>query len=449
MIDNIQTIPHDQEAEQAILGSILYDPSIVDEIFDRINPENFYLPAHQFIYDAMSDLIVAENPIDEITLGDILKSRSQLEECGGFDYIGSLVDCSSEAKNIGKYIEIVLGHYQKREVMLLASNSSRIARDPGTPASVVINDSLSKLTELSESLHSESELKPVNEIMLDVFQDLEKVSETQDEITGYATGFVDLDKLTSGLQPSDLVILGARPSMGKTALALNIAEYITTREKIDGDVLIFSYEMSRNQLVLRMASSMARVDSKNLRTGNIPQDEWDKLAMAADQISRMPLYIDDSIPALDKMVAIAKKHSKKRKIVQIVVDYIQLIPIGKKNGTRQEDVSEISRTLKLLAKQLDCNVLALSQLNRALEQRGDKRPKLSDLRESGALEQDSDIIMFIYRDECYNEDSADKGTAELLIEKHRNGPTGKIRLAFKGKYTKFANFTDSYDYNRG
>ena len=435
-----QTMPHDQEAEQAILGSILFDILIIDDILEKIKPEHFYLISHQYIFSAILELDRNERVVDEILICDVLKSKNQLDEAGGIGYISSLVDCSPEAKNIGKYIDIVLGHFHKREVLQLSNDSSKTARDPQKPASEVISDSLSKLTELSDSLHQKSDLKPVKEIMLDMFTNLEKVSENRDEIIGYATGFTDLDRVLLGLHDSDLVVLAARPSMGKTALALNIASYLSNRGDEDS-TLFFSYEMGREQLAQRLAASMAKVDSKKLRTGNLSQDEWDKLALATDQITRMPLYIDDSIPTLGELVSISKKHSKKHKIKQIVVDYIQLVPLDKKGKPREQEVSEISRTLKLLAKQIGCNILALSQLNRALEQRGDKRPKLSDLRESGAIEQDADIIIFIYRDEVYNEDSPDKGVAEILIQKHRNGPIGTVKLQFTGKYTKFSNFS--------
>lgn len=440
-----QSIPHDQEAEQAILGSIFFDSSVIGDVLIKIKSEFFYLVAHQHIFSAIVDLYKKEKGIDEILVADVLKSKNQLEEAGGLGYIGSLIDCSPEVSNIKGYLDIVSDHYHKRELIQLSNKSNKISRNPGSSATEVISESLEKITALSDSLHQKSELKPVKEIIIDVFSELEKVSENQDEIIGYATGFTDLDRNLLGLHDSDLVVLAARPSMGKTALALNIGQYIASRVNNEKDVLVFSYEMDRNQLVMRMAASLAMIDSKKIRTGNLDQDEWDKMALASDEISRMPLYIDDSIPTLEKMVSISKNHSKKNEISTIIVDYIQMVPLDKKGKPREQEVSEISRTLKLLAKQINCNVLALSQLNRSLENRGDKRPKLSDLRESGAIEQDADIIMFIYRDEVYNEDSPDKGTAEILIEKHRNGPTGKVVLQFIGKYTKFANLTDSYD----
>ncbi|MCP4297620.1 MAG: replicative DNA helicase [Proteobacteria bacterium] len=442
------TIPHDQEAEQAVLGSVLYDNTTFSEIASVLKPASFFLVAHQYIFQAMIELEENGDPIDEILIGDQLRSKQQLEEVGGYSYIGSLVDCSPEVGHIQHYSKIVQEHALLRELIETTTEIARKSRNPEQNITDLLSDAENKISEIATRT-SEENYQHIKEILIESFTRLEKISATTDEVTGIPTGFVDLDRLTSGLQPSDLIVLAARPSMGKTALALNIAHYVATRANSDGAVLIFSMEMSKEQLAIRLLVSEAKVDSSRIRSGNLEQDDWDKLALATDLLSKTNLYINDQTNLSPfELVTICKQLNKELDsgVSLIIVDYLQLMKGNRSNQPREQEISEISRSMKGLAKELNVPVVALSQLNRALENRSDKRPQLSDLRESGAIEQDADIIIFIYRDEVYNEDSADKGMAEILISKHRNGATGKIRLAFIGKYTKFANYTDLSPY---
>ena len=443
------TIPHDNEAEQAVLGSILYDEETFPEIASVLQPESFFLPAHQYIFQAMIDLEENGQPInDEVLIGDQLKSKKQLEDAGGFTYLGGLVDCSPEVAHIKHYIKIVEEHALLRDLISTTTEIARKSRNPEQNITELLSDAESKISEIATRTAKEN-YRHIKDIIVDSFTHLEKISATSSDVTGLATGFVDLDKLTSGLQPADLLILAARPSVGKTALALNIAHYVATKVNTDGAVLIFSMEMSKEQLALRLLGAEARVDGSRIKSGNLIQDDWDRLALATDQLSKTTLYINDQTNLSPfELATICKQLNKESDngISLIVVDYLQLMKGNKPNQPREQEIAEISRSMKGLAKDLNVPVLALSQLNRALESRSDKHPQLSDLRESGSIEQDADIIMFIYRDEIYNPNSPDKGTAELIVAKHRNGALGKIRLAFIGKYTKFANFSDKAPY---
>ena len=448
----ITEIPQDIEAEQAILGAIIFNNDVLAETASLLTPKSFFSPAHQYIFRAMLELSGQSIPIDEITLGDELKSMGQLEDIGSYSYLAELIDCVPSSANILQYSKIVQEFSLLRDLIETSSEIARKSRAPDQNISELLAEAESKIAEISFR-STERSYHPIKEILISNYSRLEKISETTDEVTGIATPFVDLDKITSGLQASDLIIVAARPSMGKTAFALNIASYIAspTRQRAQnqrveekGAILLFSLEMPKEQLAMRILASESKVDGQKLRSGNLDQDDWNKLAMASEKLSNAPLYINDSSGLTPyELVTIAKQLDKEYEhgVSLVLVDYLQLMRVTGKNISREQEIAEISRSLKGLAKDLSIPVIALSQLNRSLESRPDKRPKLSDLRESGAIEQDADIILFIYRDEKYNDDSPDIGKAEILISKHRNGPTGKIMLAFIEKFAMFANLT--------
>ncbi|MCP4757119.1 MAG: replicative DNA helicase, partial [Proteobacteria bacterium] len=419
-------IPHDFEGEQAVLGSIIEDNDILNDTANILSPNSFYTVAHQHIFQAMMELAEAGQPIDEVLLGDQLKSVKKLEEVGGYAYLAELLDCVPSSGNVVYYAKIIQEHASLRDLITISADIGRKSRDPEQNISELLSEAESKIAEIA-TRSADRGYSHIKEILASSFKRLEKISETPDEITGIPTGFIDLDRLTSGLQSSDLLIVAARPSMGKTSFALNIASYVSTRTDIKGAILIFSLEMSKEQLALRLLTSESKVDSKKLRTGKLEQEDWDKLAMATDKLSVAQIYINDSTAVSPyELVTICKQLDKELEhgVSLVLVDYLQLMQGNRRNTPREQEIAEISRSLKGIAKELDIPVIALSQLNRALESRSDKRPQLSDLRESGAIEQDADIIMFIYKDEVYNEDSPDKGIAEIIISKHRNGPTG-------------------------
>jgi replicative DNA helicase len=391
----------------------------------------------------MLELADLNQPIDEVLLGDQLKSIHQLEGVGGYAYLAELIDCVPSSGNVIYYAKIIQEHALLRDLIETTTDIGRKSRDPEQSITQLLSEAESKISEIA-TRSTDKKYKHIKEILASSFKRLEKITKNKDEVTGIPTGFVDLDRLTSGLQQSDLIIIAARPSMGKTALALNMATYIATRSEEKGAVLIFSMEMSKEQLAVRMLSSESKVDSKRLRSGNLEREDWDKLAAATNKLSAVPIYVNDATNTTSyELVTICKQLHKEFEhgVAVLVVDYLQLMRGNRPNQPREQEIAEISRSLKGVAKELDIPVIALSQLNRALESRSDKRPQLADLRESGAIEQDADIILFIYRDEIYHEDSPDKGIAEIIISKHRNGPTGVIRLAFVGKYTKFANLS--------
>ncbi len=440
---SVLTIPHDFEAEQAVLGAIIFNNQTMTDVAGILTPNSFHEESHRHIYRAMLELVDGNQPIDEIILGDQLKELGKLEDIGGYAYLAELVDCVPSSGNIVYYARIIQEHALLRDLISTTSDISRKSRDPQQSISELLAEAENKITEIATRTATKS-YSHIKDILLTNFDKLEEISKTKSEITGLPTGFMDLDRITSGLQPSDLIIVAARPSMGKTALALNIATYVSIRNESQGAVLMFSLEMSKEQLAMRMLTSESRIDSHKMRTGNLEQEDWDKLAKATDRLSVAPMYINDASNITPYEVAtICKQLNKELEngISLIVLDYMQLMQGNRKTNSREQEIAEISRSLKGLAKDLNVPVIALSQLNRALENRSDKRPQLSDLRESGSIEQDADIILFIYRDEVYNEDSEKKGIAEIIISKHRNGPTGMIELVFTGKHTKFANIS--------
>lgn len=438
---SVLTIPHDLEGEQAVLGAIIFDNKTIFDVMSILTPNSFHEEAHRHIFRAMLELTEVNQPIDEILLGDQLKEWGKLDEIGGYGYLAELVDCVPSSGNIVYYARIVQEHAIARDIIATASDLSRKGRDTSVSIKQLLDEADEKFRAIREITVTEDYVL-IKDAMQKAFKKLEDVSKNKSEITGLPTGFMDLDRITSGLHPTDLIILAARPSMGKSALLFNIATYVATRKVTKGAVLIFTMEMSIEQCVMRMLTSESRIDSQKLTTGNLDDSDWDRLAGAADRLSVAPIYINDKVLTISEVRAIAKKLDRQLEhgLSLIGIDYIQLMASSNK-GSREQDVSEMATGSKQLAKDLHVPVIALSQLNRSLENRTDKRPKLSDLRESGTIEQAGDIILFIYRDEVYYEDSEHKGMAEIIIAKHRNGPIGKIDLVYTGKHVKFANMS--------
>ena len=431
--------PQNIEAEESIISAILIDNNTLLDVIEILAAEDFYRIAHQKIYAAIADLFDKTEPIDSVTVANRLKEKGQLEEIGGASYLARLLDTAPPAVNAPHYAKIV---HDKASLRRLIEKSNAIVKrcfkEQGN-ADDVIDFAEAAIFEISEN-KSQQAFYPISKIILGNIETLEENQGNRSLVTGVPTGFKQLDNLTSGLQNSDLIILAARPSMGKTALALNIAQHAAVEANIP--VAIFSLEMSKEQLSLRMLCSEARIDSSRLRGGFFSMEDWHRLTDAAGVLSESPIYIDDSA-SLTAMEIRAKARRLKmdKNIGLIIIDYLQLMQ-GRVGAERRDlEISEISRALKALAKELELPVLALSQLNRMLEQRTDKRPRLSDLRESGALEQDADVVAFIYRDEVYNkdEDNPNRGIAEILLSKQRNGPTGDINLTFLNSFTRFEN----------
>jgi len=437
---SVLTIPHDFEAEQSVIGAIFYDNSLFDEVGSILTPNSFHEETHKQIFRAIIELCAESKPIDEVIIGDKLKELGKLEDCGGYAYLAELVDCVPSSGNIVYYAKIIQEHALLRDLIRTTSDIGIKARDPQQSVKELINEAIEKVTAIRiEENHSE----PIKDILMRNFDRLEHISANKGEITGTPTGFVDINRMMSGLQPTDLIILAARPSMGKTSLALNIASYVAIKHQEMGAVLMFSLEMSKEQLGMRLLSSESKIDNKKLRSGNFEQEDWDKLGRATDIISGSSLIIDDrSSITVQEIISTVRHYDKKLKygVGPVVVDYLQLMS-GNKSENRDQQLGSITRALKGLAKDLGIPVILLSQLNRALENRSDKRPKLSDLRESGSIEQDADIVIFVYRDEVYNENTDKKGIAEIIFSKHRNGPTGMAELVFQGKYTRFFNMS--------
>ena len=432
--------PQSLEAEESILSAILVDNNTLLEILEILSPEDFYRSAHQKIFSAISELFSRNEPVDLVTLTNILREHDRLEEIGGAAYLANLVDTVPLAVNAQYYAKIV---YDKACLRRLIEKTNSIAKrcfeDRGDVDNV-IDFAESSIFEISENKIRPT-FYPIGKIIESNIDVLEERQGNQALVTGVATGFTKLDELTAGLQKSDLVILAGRPGMGKTALALNIAKNAAVDANIP--VAIFSLEMSKEQLSFRMLSSEARIDSSRLRRGFISQDDWIKITDSAGVLSQAPIFIDDSpnITALE-IRAKSRRLKMEKDIGLIIIDYLQLMKSRVSAERRDLEISEISRSLKALAKELDLPVVALSQLNRKLEERSDKRPQLADLRESGALEQDADVVAFLYRDELYNRDenNPNKGKAELIVSKQRNGPTGFTILTFLDTYTRFENY---------
>jgi len=431
--------PQNIEAEQCVLGSILLQQGAMAKAAELLSEEDFYRDAHRLIFRSMVALFEKNEPIDLITVADHLRNSRKLEEAGGPAYLASLTDTVPVASNIAHYARIVREKAILRRLIQTSTEIASRCYEEQDDIDGLLDEVEQTVFEISRSKSGQS-YHPMNEVVKTTFQYVETLYERKELVTGVPTEYHDFDKMTAGLQPSDLIILAGRPSMGKTALALNIVQNCALLHKVP--IVVFSLEMSKEQLGLRMLCSVSRVDAYRLRTGFLKDNDWEKLTRAYNMLIDAPIFIDDT-PALSilEMRAKARRLKTEHNIGMVVVDYLQLVK-GRANAqSREQEISEISRSLKAMAKELNVPVIALSQLNRSLESRPNKRPQLSDLRESGAIEQDADVICFIYRDEVYNksEDNPNKGIAELIIGKQRNGPTGTVKLAFLNHITTFEN----------
>ena len=437
--------PHDIEAEQAVIGSMLTDKDAVMEAVEVLRPESFYREDNKLIFTAIVNLYNKSEPIDLVTVKDELFSMGSFEKVGGFEYLVTLPDKVPTTANVQKYIKIVEEKWTLRKLIKTANEIIDLGYNPTEDVEDIMAGAEKKIFDIIQN-NNQKTYTPINEVLVESFTKLEELYNRKSKITGVPTGFTDFDNITAGLQGSDLILIAARPAMGKTAFALNIAAHAAIREKIP--VALFSLEMSKDQLVNRILCMEAMVDSNKVRTGKLEEDDWNKLAGVVGPISDSGIYIDDT-PGISIMEIRTKcrKLKMEKDIGLIVIDYIQLIQGSgnRKNGSREQEIAEISRTLKILAKELNVPVVALSQLSRAVEQRPDHRPMLSDLRESGSIEQDADIVIFLYRDDYYNPDSEDKDIAEVIIAKHRGGSTGTVKLLWMGNYTKFVNLARGYD----
>ena len=430
--------PHDIEAEQAIIGSMLTDKDAVIAAVEVLQEQDFYREDNKIIYSAILNLYNRAEPIDIITLKSELKSMGKFEAVGGLEYIVQLPDKVPTTSNVEQYIKIVEEKSMLRALIKTADELITLGYDPTQEVEQVIDTAEKKIFQVMQKKNQKG-YSSIKDILVDTFTQLEQLYNQKESITGVPTGFVDLDYRTSGLHNSDLILVAARPAMGKSAFALNIATNAAVRAKVP--VAIFSLEMSKEQMTNRILCSEAMVDSAKVRTGKIDDDEWAKLAATSGELSEAGIYIDDT-PGISIMEIRAKcrKMKLEKNIGLVVIDYLQLVQgSNKKGGSREQEIAEISRSLKILAKEIDVPVIALSQLSRAPEQRIDHRPMLSDLRESGSIEQDADIVMFLYRDDYYNEDTEKKNIAEVIIAKHRSGTTGTVELLWLANYTKFAN----------
>ena len=441
----LKLLPQSVEAEEAVLGAILVNPQSLGRIVEYIKSESFYKPAHRVIYDAMLELFKKNEPIDIVTVSEHLRNEDKLEDAGGRAYINDLALNVVTTANIEFYAKII----QEKEIKraLINAGSEIVSMSYENEETDIVLDNAQKLIFNIASQKDTSELVSIQDLVVSSYEQIEFRYNNKDDLTGVTTGFYDLDALTSGLQKSDLIILAARPSMGKTALALNLAQNVALKGK--KAVAIFSLEMPKQQLVKRMLCSEAEVDTQRVNSGHLQSKDWEKLMEAMTKFADAHIYIDDTsgVTATDIKAKCRRLMLEEKDLGLIVIDYLQLMEGGGNPNDRNQQISAISRSLKGLARELDVPIIALSQLSRGVEARNDKRPMLSDLRDSGAIEQDADIVMFIYRDEYYNRDDVEnKGKAEVIIAKHRNGPVGNINLLFQSNITKFKNPTKTNEF---
>jgi replicative DNA helicase len=442
--------PHSIEAEQSVLGGLLLDNSAFDRVADVLREEDFYRHDHRLIWKQIARLIERTQPADVVTVLESLQGLGQSDEAGGLAYLNALATETASAANIRRYAEIVRDRSVLRRLVSTSDEIATAALNPqGRDTRQVLDEAEAKIFQISEEgARGQAGFKPLQDLLGKVVERIDELysQDNPSDVTGVPTGFVDLDRMTSGMQPGDLIIVAGRPSMGKTSFAMNIGEHVAIEQQMP--VAVFSMEMGATQLAMRMLCSAGRLDQQRVRTGRLHDDDWPRLTSAIGKMQDAPLHVDET-PALSALDLRARARRLARqcgKLGLIIVDYLQLMSATSAGENRATEISEISRSLKALAKELDCPVIALSQLNRSLEQRPNKRPVMSDLRESGAIEQDADLIIFIYRDEVYNPDSADKGTAEIIIGKQRNGPIGTVRLTFVGAHTRFENFASGGAY---
>jgi replicative DNA helicase len=439
-VEALRVPPHSIDAEQAVLGALMLDPQALEKVVGVLSHTDFYRRDHQLIFKAISELAEKNRPYDAVTLGEWFEAHALADQVGGTAYLVELAQTTPSAANVRAYADIVR---DKSVLRSLIEVGTQIAEDGFAPGDRETPELLAEAEQrvfriADQNRTGRKDIIPLKEAMKEAFEILQVRYETQGTVTGLPTGFHDFDEMTAGLQPSDLIVLAARPAMGKTTLALNMAEYAALKSK--KAVVVFSMEMSASQLAFRLISSIGRINAGRLKTGQLEDEDWSRVTMAMRLLSESKIFIDDE-PALSpaKLMSKARRIKREHDLGLVVVDYLQLMQVPGNSENRATEISEISRSLKAMAKELNVPVIALSQLNRGLESRTDKRPVMSDLRESGAIEQDADIILFIYRDEYYHKDSNDKGLAEVIISKHRNGATGTVKLKFFGEYTRFDN----------
>ena len=452
----IKVPPHSLDAEKSLLGGLMLDEHAWLKVADRLTAEDFYRPSHRILFDAMAGIANDNQPIDAVTVSEALSSRALLDKAGGNGYLAELVEGTPGAANIAAYADIIREHAALRRLIRAAGEMTDMAFAPeGRPSADVLNHAEQLVFDIAEGRLREQGPQRVGGIADQVAGRLDFLAKSGHAITGVATGFEDLDRRTAGFQLGDLVIIAARPSMGKTALMVNIAEHavMNNEDAIHPDagkaIVIFSLEQPADQLVMRMLSSLGRIDQTRMRTGELQPPDWDRFHSARGMLKDQALYIDDT-PALtpnDLRARARRIAAEAGGLKMIMVDYMQLMRPAGKHENRTNEIAEISRSLKAIAKDLHCPLVACSQLNRSLESRQDKRPYMSDLRESGAIEQDADVILFIYRDEVYHKDTQDQGTAEIIIGKQRNGPIGVVKLTFAPQLTKFDNHADGGAYD--
>jgi replicative DNA helicase len=432
-----RSVPQNISAEQATLGSILLEKDSILNCIEILQPEDFYKSAHQIIYQCALDLFEKNQAVDLVTLTEELKKMKQLDEVGGASYLATLMSSVPTAANVVYYAKIVEEKAILRKLINHATQIVTMGYEEQEEARVLLDKAENLIFDVSQQ-KIKNFFSPLKDLLTESFEKIEDLYHSGNFITGVPSGFIKFDELTTGFQPSELIIVAGRPSMGKTAFCLNIAQFAAMQHKVP--VAIFSLEMSKSQIVQRMLCSEARIDTHALRRGIMPEEDWPKLSLAAGRLSAAPIFVDDTagISPLE-IKAKARRLKAKHELGLILIDYLQLIQTGLKIENRQQEISQISRSLKGLARELNVPVIAVSQLSRAVEQRSNQRPRLSDLRESGALEQDADVVAFIYREEYYKQKSSKKGIAEVIISKQRNGPTGTVELAFLKEYTRFEN----------
>jgi len=437
--------PHSIEAEQAVLGGAFLDKEAWDKVVERVRQEDFYRKDHRTIFRAISELSEDGQPYDIVTVAEWLENHQLLDEAGGMRNLAALAENTPSASNISAYADIVRKRSILRQLITATTDINDTVFNPqGRTSEQILEYAEQTVFEIAERENQgRKSYLGIKEYLKGALERIDELFHKDSPITGIATGYDDLDMKTAGFQRSDLIIVAGRPSMGKTALAINIAEHAAIKGK--HSVAVFSMEMPGEQLAMRMMSSLGRIDQNKIRTGKLSDEDWPRLTSAVSILQEAKMFIDDT-PALtpQELRARCRRISREHGLDMVVVDYLQLMQVAGTKENRATEISEISRSLKAMAKELSVPVIALSQLNRSLESRTDRRPVMSDLRESGAIEQDADVILFIYRDEVYDEDSVDKGVAEIIIGKQRNGPIGKIKLAFRGQYTRFENLADDY-----
>ncbi len=444
-LTRLKTPPHSPEAEFSVLGGLMLDNEAWTEVSERLTSDDFFRRDHRIVFRAIETLAGESQPFDVVTVAERLEQTGELADVGGLAMLGQLVEDTPSAANIVAYADIVRERAVMRDLIRAGTGIAERGYHPeGATTDQLLDQAEREVFQISDrQSRGRSTVRGIKDLLAGAVDRIDELYKSDNAITGVSTGFSDFDNMTSGLQRSDLVIVAGRPSMGKTAFAVNIAENAAIRDRLP--VAIFSMEMPGEQLAMRMMSSLGRIDQHRVRTGKLQDDDWPRLTSAVGMLSEVKLFIDDA-PALSPSDLRARCRRIKREhgLGLVVVDYLQLMRLPGNSENRATEISEISRSLKTLAKELNVPVLALSQLNRSLEQRPNKRPVMSDLRESGAIEQDADVIVFIYRDEVYNEDSPDKGVAEIIIGKQRNGPIGTVRLTFLGQYTRFESFASDH-----